>query len=86
MNDQMDVKTYMQRLGQQARAASRAIASADANQKNRALLAMAAAIRRDTFKLLAANARDMAAARAAGLDAALLDRLEINEKSVAAMA
>ena len=82
----MDVKTYMQTLGRQARAASRAIASADANQKNRALLAMAAAIRRDTFKLLAANARDMAAARAAGLDAALLDRLEINEKSVAAMA
>ncbi|MHB8914370.1 MAG: aldehyde dehydrogenase family protein, partial [Thiobacillus sp.] len=82
----MDVKTYMQTLGQQARAASRAIASADANQKNRALLAMAAAIRRDMFKLLAANARDMAAARAADLDAALLDRLEINEKSVAAMA
>ena len=82
----MDVKTYMQTLGQQARAASRAIASADANQKNRALLAMATAIRRDTFKLLAANARDMAAARAAGLDAALLDRLEINEKSVSAMA
>ena len=82
----MDVKTYMHTLGRQARAASRAIASADANQKNRALLAMAAAIRRDTFKLLAANARDMAAARAEGLDAALLDRLEINEKSVAAMA
>jgi len=82
----MDVKTYMHTLGQQARAASRAIASADANQKNRALLAMAAAIRRDTFRLLAANARDMAAARAEGLDAALLDRLEINEKSVSAMA
>ena len=82
----MDVKTYMQTLGQQARAASRAIASADVNQKNRALLAMAAAIRRDAAKLLAANARDMASARAAGLDAALLDRLEINEKSVAAMA
>jgi len=82
----MDVKTYMHTLGREARAASRAIASADANQKNRALLAMAAAIRRDTFKLLAANARDMAAARAEGLDAALLDRLEINEKSVSAMA
>ena len=82
----MDVKTYMHTLGREARAASRAIASADANQKNRALLAMAAAIRRDTFKLLAANARDMAAARAEGLDAALLDRFEINEKSVSAMA
>ena len=82
----MDVKTYMQTLGKQARAASRAIASADANQKNQALLAMATAIRRDASKLLAANAQDMEAARAAGLDAALLDRLEINDKSVAAMA
>ena len=86
MNAQMDVKTYMQILGKQARAASRAIASADANQKNRALLAMAAAIRRDAPVLLSANARDMQAARAAGLDAALLDRLEISAKSVAAMA
>ena len=82
----MDVKTYMQTVGKQARLASRAIASADANQKNQALLAMAAAIRRDASKLLAANAHDMEAARAAGLDAALLDRLEINAKSVAAMA
>jgi len=82
----MDVKTYMQTLGKQARAASRAIASADVNQKNRALLAMAAAIRRDAPVLLSANARDMQAARAAGLDAALLDRLEISAKSVAAMA
>ena len=82
----MDVKTYMQTLGKQARIASRAIASADANQKNQALLAMAAAIRRDAPVLLAANARDMQAARAAGLDAALLDRLEIHAKSVAAMA
>ena len=86
MGVKMDVKTYMQTLGKQARAASRAIASADANQKNRALLAMAAAIRRDAPVLLSANARDMQAARAAGLDAALLDRLEISAKSVAAMA
>ena len=82
----MDVKSYMQALGKQARLASRAIASADANQKNQALLAMATAIRRDAPKLLAANARDMELARAAGMDAALLDRLEINAKSVAAMA
>jgi len=82
----MDVKTYMQTVGKQARLASRAIASADANQKNKALMRVAEAIRRDTEKLLAANARDMDAARAAGLDAALLDRLEINAKSVAAMA
>ncbi len=82
----MDVKNYMQTLGKQARVGALAIARADANQKNMALLAMAAAIRRDAPKLLAANTRDMESARAAGLDAALLDRLEINTKSVAAMA
>ena len=82
----MDVKEYMQTLGKQAREASRAIARADTNQKNRALLGIAAAIRRDTDKLLAANARDMEHARANGLDAALLDRLEINDKTVAGMA
>jgi glutamate-5-semialdehyde dehydrogenase len=82
----MDIKQYMQTLGKQARAASRAVARADTNLKNKALLAMAAAIRRDADKLLAANAKDMEAARAAGLDAALLDRLAINAKSVAGMA
>jgi glutamate-5-semialdehyde dehydrogenase len=82
----MDVKTYMQTVGKQAREASRAIARADTNQKNRALLAMAAAIRRDAAKLLEANARDMEHARASGLDAALLDRLQINDKAVAGMA
>ena len=82
----MDVKQYMQTLGRQAREASRAIARADTVQKNRALVGIAAAIRRDTEKLLAANARDMEHARASGLDAALLDRLEISDKTVAAMA
>jgi glutamate-5-semialdehyde dehydrogenase len=86
MGKVMDVKDYMLTVGKQAREASRAIARADTNQKNRALLAIAAAIRRDAPKLLAANARDMDHARASGLDAALLDRLEINEKSVAGMA
>jgi len=82
----MDVKIYMQALGKQARDASRAIARADTNQKNRALLAIAAALRRDAAKLLEANARDMEQARSSGLDAALLDRLEINEKGVIGMA
>ncbi len=82
----MDVKHYMQTLGKQAREASRAIARADTNQKNHALVAIAAAIRRDAAKLLEANARDMEHARASGLDAALLDRLEINEQTVTGMA
>ncbi len=82
----MDIKQYMQNVGKAARAASRAVARADTNVKNKALTVMAAAIRRDAAKLLAANAQDMEAARAKGLDAALLDRLALTEKGVAGMA
>ncbi len=82
----MDIKPYMQTVGQQAREASRAVARADTNQKNKALLAMADAIERDAGKLLAANAKDMDAARARGLDAAMLDRLSLTAKGVAGMA
>ncbi|MDR3394968.1 MAG: glutamate-5-semialdehyde dehydrogenase [Parasulfuritortus sp.] len=82
----MDIKQYMQTVGRQARAASRAMAAADTNVKNAALLGIAAAIRRDAAKLIAANALDLAAARAAGLEPALVDRLTLNEKTVAGMA
>ena len=82
----MDIQQTMQTIGRQAREASRAAARADTNQKNRALLAIAAAIRRDTAKLLAANREDLDAARAAGLEAAMLDRLTLSEKGIAAMA
>jgi glutamate-5-semialdehyde dehydrogenase len=82
----MDIKAYMQTVGQQAKAASRAIARADTNAKNKALTVMAQAILRDQAKLLAANAQDMEAARARGLDSALLDRLELTPKGVAGMA
>jgi glutamate-5-semialdehyde dehydrogenase len=82
----VDIKTYMQGVGRQAREASRAVARADTNQKNAALLAMAAAIERDADKLIAANEQDMAHARGAGYDTALLDRLALNSKTVAGMA
>ncbi|MFZ5473371.1 MAG: glutamate-5-semialdehyde dehydrogenase [Pseudomonadota bacterium] len=82
----MDVKQYMQTWGRPARAASRAVARADTNQKNLALLRMAEAIERDAAKLLAANAQDMAHARGAGYDTALLDRLQLTDKTVASMA
>ena len=86
MKRDMDVKQYMRMVGEQARAASRVIARADTQAKNKALLAMAEAITRDQDKLLAANAKDMNTAQASGLDAALLDRLQINAKGVAGMA
>ena len=82
----MDIQQTMMEVGRRAREASRAAARADTHQKNAALKAIAAAIRRDAAALLAANAEDLAAARAAGLEAAMLDRLTLTEKGVAAMA
>ena len=82
----MNIQQYMQNVGQQAREASRAVARADSNVKNQALRSIAAAIRRETAALIAANQEDLAAARAAGLEPAMLDRLALSEKGVAAMA
>jgi glutamate-5-semialdehyde dehydrogenase len=82
----MDIQHYMNTIGRQAREASRAAARADTNQKNRALRAIAAAIRRDAAALLAANKEDLDAARAAGLEPAMLDRLTLSEKGIVAMA
>ncbi|MCG2576382.1 glutamate-5-semialdehyde dehydrogenase [Dechloromonas sp. XY25] len=82
----MDIKEYMQTVGRQARAASRRLAGATTAEKNAALLHIAAAIRREKAALVAANQEDLAAARAAGLDTALLDRLTLSEKGVDSMA
>jgi glutamate-5-semialdehyde dehydrogenase len=82
----MDIKSYMQQVGQQARAASRLMAKADTNARNLALTTIAQAIRREKSALLAANKSDMDAARSAGMDAAMLDRLALSEKSITAMA
>ncbi len=81
-----DVKQYMLSLGKQARVAARELARASTASKNAALAAMAAAIRRDSAKLIAANATDIESARAAGKDAAFIDRLTLGTKSVEAMA
>ena len=81
-----DVAAYMRGVGEAARAAARVLARADTAAKDRALRAMAAAIRRDEAKLIAANAEDVAAARAAGHDAAFVDRLSLTTKGIAAMA
>ncbi len=81
-----DIKAYMQQAGRQARAASRFMAQADTAAKNRALEAIAAAILDNSVQLIAANANDVAAARASGLDAASVDRLTLTEKTVRSMA
>ncbi len=82
----MDIKQYMQAVGSAARDASREMARASTADKNSALLAMAKNIRAQTNEILAANAEDVAEARANGLDAAMLDRLTLTTKSVEAMA
>ncbi|MDR0672251.1 MAG: glutamate-5-semialdehyde dehydrogenase [Zoogloeaceae bacterium] len=81
-----DIKAYMETLGRAARAASRELARAGTAQKNATLEAIADAILREKTALCAANAEDLAAARANGLEAALLDRLTLSEKGVDSMA
>ncbi len=82
----MDIQHYMKQLGEQARAASRLMAKADTNTKNQALRNIAALIRQHEKALLAANQQDLDAAKANGMEAAMLDRLALSEKSVATMA
>ncbi len=82
----MDVQTYIHGVGRQARTAARTIARADTATKNRALTEMAAAIERDAQRLLDANARDLAEAGRKELDAAMIDRLTLSPKVIAAMA
>jgi glutamate-5-semialdehyde dehydrogenase len=81
-----NVKEYMQGVGQTARVASRLMALADTAIKNRALTEIAAALQHQSALLLAANAKDVAAAKADGLDAASVDRLTLTEKTVHDMA
>ena len=82
----MDIKHYMNELGMRARKASSAMARADSATKNLALQLIAAAIRREAPALRAANELDLAAAKAAGMDAAMLDRLTLSEQAIAKMA
>ncbi|MFV8835868.1 glutamate-5-semialdehyde dehydrogenase [Aquisalimonas sp.] len=81
-----NIQAYMAELGQQARAAGRAMARAGSDAKNQALTAMADTIDARAAQLVEENARDMAAGRERGLDAALLDRLELTPERIAGMA
>ncbi|NEW99055.1 glutamate-5-semialdehyde dehydrogenase [Rhodopseudomonas sp. BR0G17] len=81
-----ELTTLMTDLGRQARAAARTLALAPPEQKNRALEAMERAIRAGADKILAANAEDVADAKAAGTTSAFLDRLTLTPARVEAMA
>ncbi|PLK49988.1 glutamate-5-semialdehyde dehydrogenase [Uliginosibacterium sp. TH139] len=82
----MNIQTYMQTLGREARAASRLMAAASTEAKNTALAAIAAKIRARADELLAANARDLEQARADGLEPAMIDRLTLTAKGIESMA
>jgi len=81
-----DLGATMRDIGRQARQAARALALAPASQKNKALAAMAKAIRRSAASILAANAEDRAEAKSGGATPAFLDRLSLDAERVEAMA
>ncbi len=81
-----DNDTLMANMTANARSAARRLAGADDATKAAALLAAAAALRASVADILAANAKDVAAAVAAGISPAMLDRLKLDEGRIAAMA
>ncbi len=82
----MNLEHHMRSIGQRARAAGRLMASASRGEKDAALHAIAAELESSVKDLIAANNKDLVAGKNNGLDAALLDRLELNQNGIAAMA
>ena len=83
--DNVDIKTYMQMVGREARTASHTMAKIDSSSKNKALTEIAASIKKNEKNLLSANKDDLEAAKAQGLDSALIDRLTLTSKGVTNM-
>ncbi|HYE35937.1 glutamate-5-semialdehyde dehydrogenase [Methylocaldum sp.] len=81
-----DIQTYMLTVGEQAREAARSMSRAETAAKNGALLAIADALESNAQVLMAENHKDLEAGRQRGLDGAMLDRLDLTEKRIAAMA
>src|SRR5437660_2651578 len=86
MDQRVDVVALVRELGVAARNASRELARASTEAKNRALGAMAAEIRAGARAILAANAGDVAQAKADGCDTAFIDRLALTPQLVEQMA
>ncbi len=81
-----DIAEVMRAIGRRAKAAARALALAPSARKDAALAAMAKALRAHAADILAANAEDVAEAKAGGANAAFLDRLGLDAAGIAAMA
>ena len=73
-------------LGEKAKIAARSLNLASAETKNKALSLIAKALKEHSFEIIAANQKDLDAARAGGMSASLLDRLSLNEKRIEGMA
>ncbi len=81
----MDIKQYMQDVGQRAKAAARVLGRVSSAQKNQALSKIAAELAANEAFLIAENQKDLAAGRQQGLDSASLDRLELTTSRIKAM-
>lgn len=81
-----ELARLMHDIGQRAKAAARVLALTPAEQKTRALAAIATAIRADASAIIAANAEDVAEAKSGGMTAAFLDRLTLDAKRVEGIA
>ncbi len=82
----MDIQTYIKKVGERASQAAVEMARAETKLKDKAVLAIAAHLENHTSDLFEANRRDLETGRASGLDAALLDRLELTQRRISAMA
>ncbi len=82
----MNVNEYMANLGHQARLAGKQMSAASRGDKDIALLAIANHLESSVSSLTEANDKDLKAGKSNGLDAALLDRLELSKDGIAAMA
>jgi glutamate-5-semialdehyde dehydrogenase len=81
----MNIQTYMQTLGKQAKDAARILSHADTNLKNRALIAIANELQDSKAVLITENQKDLLAGKENGLDDAALDRLTLTPKGIQAM-
>ena len=84
--DASEIESIMNELGVGAKQAARILASAPSEQKNKALHIMADKIEETTEQILEANKKDVEASKAAGKDAAFIDRLELTPVRISAMA
>ncbi len=85
MSEITDIQAYMTELGQKARKAARVLAAASTGDKNAALQSIADELDKSRNILVEENRRDMQAGQEKGLDAALLDRLELTEPRIDSM-